>query len=243
MPVSLLLSAAVALLVLPRLLLLSRSGPAPEIHGSLRVLWWLNRFYCGMVHRLRLVNEAPLPASGPSLLIANHTCGVDNFLLQAGSHRVLAFLVAQEWYDHWLCHVFCRLLGCIPVRRDGRDQAATREALRALKRGQVVSIFPEGRITPRRGQELGPGLPGAAYLALRSGVPVIPAYIRGTPPTNNIWKSLLGPSEAEVVFGPPIDLSRHGERPEHDRATLEQVTGEMMDAIRSLKVRMESRME
>jgi 1-acyl-sn-glycerol-3-phosphate acyltransferase len=228
--------AVVACLLLLPALVIARRGARAEIHGTLSLLWWVNRFYCGLVHRLQLRNEARLPGTGPALLIANHTCGVDNFLLQAGCRRVLAFLITQEWYDHWLCGFFCRLLGCIPVKRDGRDTAAIREALRAIDRGRVVTLFPEGRITPASGEVFGEGRPGAAYLALRSRVPVYPAYIRGTPPTRDIWAAVRGFSNARVAFGPPIDLSRWpGPGAESDRQALDEVTQLMMDSIRNLR--------
>lgn len=229
----LLLSTACGLLVVSRLLV-PRPNPPAEVHGALRLLWWLNRFYCGAWHRLNLPGLAPLPPRGPALLIANHTCGIDNFLLQAGCDRVLGFLVTHEWYDHWLCHPFCRLIGAIAVRRDGREVKAVREALRTLERGRVVPIFLEGRINPDSGRSFREPMPGAAFLALSANVPVIPAYISGTPPTNNIWKSLATPSEARVVFGPPIDLSAYqGERAGKD--TIAEVSQVLMAAIRALK--------
>ena len=120
---------------------------------------------------------------------------------------MLGFMIAKEYYDWPLIHPACKLVGCIPVNRDGRDLQATRAALRVLKGGRVLPIFPEGRITPTSGRELGEFLPGAAFIAVRAGVPVIPAYIRGTPETNQIGPSLSTPSRAYVTFGNPIDLS------------------------------------
>src|SRR4051812_1911050 len=81
-PTSLLLPSAL-LLVSPWALKTPR-GPRPEIHGPLlRGLWWFNALYCGLIHRLDAPRLAPLPEHGPALLISNHTCGVDNLLLQA----------------------------------------------------------------------------------------------------------------------------------------------------------------
>lgn len=230
------LVAAAVLLLIPAVLRPPR--PRGEIRGALRLLWWLNRFLCVFWHRLELpVGLAPLPERGPAILISNHTCGIDNFLLQAGCDRVLGFVIVQDWYDHPLCRPFCRIIGAIPVRRDGRDVGPTREALRALKAGRVVPIFPEGRIIPTSGRDIGEGKPGAAFLALHADadVPVIPAYISGTPETNSIWKALRTPSQARVVFGAPIDLSayRRGGRP--DRDTLEAATRRFMGAIRALR--------
>jgi 1-acyl-sn-glycerol-3-phosphate acyltransferase len=214
-----------------------RPHPAPEIRGYLTLLSWLNQFYCAVWHRLDSGGPAPLPDHGPAILIANHTCGIDHLVLQAGCRRVLGFMIAREYYEHWLIRPFCLILRCIPVRRDGRDLAATRAALRALEEGRVVPMFPEGRILPTSGRELGEGRPGVAFLALHARVPVVPAYISGTPETNDIVKSLVTPSRARVVYGAPIDLSDMPEKPPFDRAMLASVTRRMMDSIRALQVR------
>ena len=92
-------------------------------------------------------------------------------LLQAATRRLLGFLIAKELYDYWLFRPFCRIGGCIPVRRDGNDVAAMRAALRALEEGRVVPIFPEGRILPTSGRELGEAKPGVAFIALRAQRP------------------------------------------------------------------------
>jgi 1-acyl-sn-glycerol-3-phosphate acyltransferase len=231
------LLAAAGLLLLP-LALRPRSAEPREVRGGLRLLWWLNRFLCMFWHRLELpTGLAPLPEQGPAILIANHTCGIDNFLLQAGCDRVLGFVIVQDWYDNPICRPFCRVIGAIPVKRDGRDIGPTREALRALAAGRVVPIFPEGRIIPTSGREFGEGRPGAALLALRSRAPVIPAYISGTPETSSVWKALVTPSHARVVFGPPIDLPSFLNNGRTDRDLREEVTDAFMHAIRSLRDR------
>ena len=232
-PIGLLLISALVL-ALPRVFR-RRVEPRPEVRGGLDLLWWINVLYCGALHRLGSNGPAPLPDHGPAILVANHTCGIDNLLLQAGCRRVLGFLIAQEFFDFWACRPFCRILGCIPVKRDGRDLGAARAALRALEQGRVVPIFPEGRILPTSGREIGEGRPGAAYIALRGRVPVIPAYIRGTPPTNDVFKALRTPSEARVRFGKPIDLA--AEFPGPIKQVQDAATDRIMDAIRDLRDR------
>ncbi len=168
-------------------------------------------------------------------MICNHTCGIDHILLQASTRRVLGFLIAKELYDIKFYTPFCKLAGCIPVKRDGRDLAATRAALRALKEGRVVPIFPEGHIIPTSGRELGPGKPGVAYLAVTARVPVIPVYLWGTPENNHFVQSFRMPSHSRIMFGPPVDLSefQNGEKADRDR--LEEATVRLMDAIRALR--------
>ena len=180
------------------------------------------------------MDDDPLPPEGPAILISNHTCCIDHMLLQAATHRLLGFVIAKELYEYWLFRPFCRIGGCIPVRRDGNDVAAMRAALRALKEGRVVPIFPEGRIRPTSGRELGEAKPGVAFIALRAGVPVIPAFIWGTPETNQVVASYLTPSHARVIFGPPIDLSDLAMSGKVDREQFEEVTRRLMDAIRTL---------
>ncbi len=227
-----LIVGSLALLGLPWMLRPGR-GRYEEIRGFLRPLWWFNQLYVGVMHRLIVENEPPLPSEGPAILISNHTCGIDHLILQAGTRRLLGFIIAQEFFDHWLYHPFCKAIGCIPVKRDGRDQAAIRAALKTLKEGRVLPIFPEGRINPTSGREFLEPKPGAAYIALRAGVPVIPAYIRGTPATNEIGPSLMTPSHSRLRFGPPVDLSDLKEEG-RDKEHLEKATERLMDAIKAL---------
>jgi 1-acyl-sn-glycerol-3-phosphate acyltransferase len=233
---------AILLLVLPGVILPGkprqrRQEPTPELDAYLRVMHGIMIAYCAFWHRLKNNGWAPLPDSGPALLIANHTCGIDHVLLQASCRRVLGFIIAREYYDWNLIHWFCWRVGCIPVNRDGRDLQAIRAALRALQQGRVVPIFPEGRITPASGRELGEMLPGAAYLALRAGVPVYPAYIRGTPETNQIGPSLKTPSYSFVIFGPPIDLSDLGPKDAGDKAAQAEVSRRFRAALLDLRAR------
>lgn len=224
---------ALAFLLLPWVLM-PWSKPL-ETSGPLRILWWLNAFYCSFWHRFQLPESDPLPSFGAAILISNHTSGIDHMLLQASTRRALGFVIAKEIYDVPLHRPFCRLIGCIPVKRDGRDLAATRAALRALGKGRVVPIFPEGQIIPTSGRELGVGKPGVAFLAVTARVPVVPAYLWGTPETNNLVRSLRTPSHARVVFGPPVDLSDFYSAGKMDRHRLDEVTARLMDAIRALQ--------
>lgn len=217
---------------------IARPSPPPgEIRGVILALWWLNKFYTGFWHRLEIENDPPLPPAGPAILISNHTCGIDHLILQSSTRRLLGFMIAQEFYDDKLYHWFCKAIGCIPAKRDGRDQTAIRVAMRALKDDRVLPIFPEGRINPHSGADFLEAKPGTAFIALRAGVPVIPAYIRGTPPTNSIPRALYTPSHVRLRFGPPIDLSDLAKGGDHDedRAKIAEATERLMAAIRTLR--------
>ena len=136
---------------------------------------------------------------------------------------------------------FCRLVDCIPVNSDGKDSTATRAALRALEDGRVLPLFPEGRMRPKSGREIGEAKPGVAFIATKANVPVIPAYIRGTPESNKFLKSFFTPSHSRVYYGEPIDPSHFviPEGRDAQRAAMTAATEMLMGAIRALKDRAE----
>jgi 1-acyl-sn-glycerol-3-phosphate acyltransferase len=243
-----LLLMTVVILLLPRFWLSAaspgeRNKTKPEIHGWLRLAAAINTLYCAVWHQLTAAQKAPLPETGAAILISNHTCGIDHLLLQAASRRVLGFMVAREYYE-WACvNWLARIIGCIPVKRDGRDLAATRAALRALREGRVLPIFPEGTIVPTSGRRLGEMKPGSAYIAIHAQVPVIPAYIRGTPATNEILEALLSPSRARVAFGPVIDLSDIGRDQAGDKEVQAEVSRRFRDALLALQARTDGHAE
>jgi 1-acyl-sn-glycerol-3-phosphate acyltransferase len=148
-------------------------------------------------------------------------------------HRVISFLMAREYYEQknvigWIC----RSLRSIPVDRDGRDMSAVKEALNRLRHGELIGIFPEGRLNT--GEGLLPANPGIALLALRAKVPVYPVFIHNAPAGGN---SMVAPfmriCRVRVTYGDPIDLSPwHGRR--KDRATLSEVTTVMMRELARL---------
>ena len=233
-----LLLLSVVFLVAPWVMMPRRRSDA-EIRGLLRLLWGINALICAFWYRLEAERIAPLPEHGAAILIANHTCPIDSMLLQATSRRVLGFLIAKEYFDYWAFRGICRLLGCIPVRRDGNDLAATRAALRALEQGRVVPMFPEGRILPTSGRELGSPRPGVAFIVLHARVPVIPAYVWGTPETNEFGKALRTPSRARVVYGAPVDLAEIAAPGPIDKARLAAVSERLMDSIRALRAQVQ----
>ncbi len=196
------------------------------------VLQWA-LVYSRLWHRWSCDRPAPLPATGPVLVIANHTCSADPNFLQAGCRRILSYLVAQEHFDvHPLARWLLDYLDCVPVARHGRDWLALRRTLRRLEQGAVVCLFPEGNLSGVSKDRLLPGKPGSAYLALRSRAPIYPAYITGGPRTENLLDSWLWPSRraVRVHFGPAIDLTAYYGRP-ISRALIEEVTQVLMARI------------
>ena len=146
-------------------------------HRGLNALDGLNRIFCRRFHRLRTMH-LPLPSHGPALVVANHISGLDPLLMIAVCHRPVRFLIAREQYERFGLQWLFRAVGCIPVERGGNTKPALAAARKALQRGEVVALFPHGRIQladepPIRLKQ------GIVHLAKFSGAPVYPLYIDG----------------------------------------------------------------
>lgn len=194
--------------------------------------WWVvAHYYCRWWFRLKRVGPCTVPAEGPVIVAANHTCAIDPLLVITSiPHRVPAYLVAEEFSDPPLLGPVLRRVECIPVRRDGEDTAATRAALRHLKAGKALGIFIEGRIA-EPGEVL-EAKDGAAMLAIHSRAKVVPVHISGTKWNKNILWAFVRRHKARVRFGEPVDLCPGGVRPEKE--DIPGLSAMLLERIRAL---------
>ncbi len=162
----------------------------------------LNRVFCCKYHRLQ-GEISSLPKEGAAVLVSNHHSGLDPILLIAASPRPLRFLIAEEEYNRFGLTWLFKAVGCIPVNRKERPERAFRHALKVLQQGEVVALFPHGKI--RLDHE--PSKPlkaGAAHLAKLAGCDVIPARIDGIRGKNQVIMSVLMRSHAVIHSAAPI---------------------------------------
>ncbi len=170
---------------------------------------WRNRLvgmttlFCRRFHRLP-PELLPLPAEGPVVVASNHVSGLDPLLLIAASPRPLRFLIAREEYERFGLTWLFRLAGCIPVDRTGRPERALREALRVLADGEVIAVFPHGKIhldsdPPRKLKG------GAVRLAQRVGCPILPLRVEGVRGEGHTLLAVLLRSQAWIRVFPPLD--------------------------------------
>lgn len=110
------------------------------------------RYYCLNFHNLKFHGLGPdakgfkLPKEGGALVISNHLSGIDPLLLIAACDRPIRFMIAKEEYERWYLNWLFKAGGCIPVDRTGRADIAFRQAKRALDAGEIIALFPHGRI-------------------------------------------------------------------------------------------------
>lgn len=155
--------------------------------------------------RVRVHGRGNVPAHGQVILASNHAGIIDGPLLFGVSPRPVHALVKEEMFSG-VAGWGLRRFGQIALRRDGGDRAAITLALGVLKAGRVLAIFPEGT---RGTGSVASVQRGAAYLAVRSGAPVVPVACLGTrPPGGGGLPRIF--SRVDVVFGAPLILGEPG---------------------------------
>ncbi len=170
-----------------------------------------------------------IPTSGAAIMMINHIAFVDSLAALQVCPRQVVPLAKVEVYDYPVIGIFPRLWGVIPVRREEVDRQAIRQALEVLQAGEIILMAPEGT----RGKQLQQGKEGIAYLASRSGAPVVPVAIRNTTgfPALRFTRRWKGPG-ARITFGRPFRFHPELERP--DRALLRRMTDEAMFVISAM---------
>lgn len=171
----------------------------------------LNRLFCHRYHRLR-GGPVPVPPSGPALIACNHVSGLDPVLLVAACRRPVRFLIAVEQYQRWYLHWLFSAMGCIPLDRDGQPHRAYRAALRALREGEVVGIFPHGGI--RDGNSGHAIKLGVLSLARSAGAPVYPVHLSGVGAPGTLLAALVVRGECELRVAAPIEAGEDVTRAE-----------------------------
>jgi len=196
------------------------------------ILYLVNSFFARVLWRTRVSGPLPIDDSQGAVIVCNHISGIDPLLIQLCTHRVVHWMVAREYFEMPGMSIVFRALGSIPVNRGGVDTAATKLAIRLVQQGGLVGLFPEGRVN-QTDDLLLPGRPGAALIALKAKVPVIPCYVSGAPYDGTALGSFFMKANARVVLGQPIDLSEYYGR-EGDKTVLPELTKRFLKEIARL---------
>lgn len=193
-----------------------------RVPGRLGPGWarWVGRFVARVIWNTRIVGADQVPRTGPVVIASNHLGLADGPLMIGCCPRGTHILVKVELFRSPIGFVF-RASGQIPVdRRNGRPALAT--ALAVLRRGGVVGIFPEGN----RGRgDASSSRAGTAWLAVRSGAPVVPVAMLGTRRTGESVNRIPGFRRRLLVeFGAPVTLDGLDGAPQRDAVGRAQET-------------------
>ncbi len=170
-----------------------------------------------IAYRVKITGK--VPEQGAYILCCNHINYLDAAAIVLFNKRKVNFVAKEDLFTHgilfWLGHLF----DAIPIKRDMQDIEAMKRCLKVLKNGELLGIFPEGT---RKGMEKNmKAKNGAAFMAIKAGVKVIPVGIHGT------FKPF---SKVYINYGEPIDLSVY----KNQKDKLDEATEIVMNQIKEL---------
>lgn len=194
----------------------------------------------GVIHgvcRAEVTGLENVPKSGGFIVASNHLSFFDSLIIQALTPRDVAFFAKAEYFTTpgikgMLMKTFFESVGSIPVQRG--EQAASVAALDSLidiiEADGGIGIYPEG--TRSRDGKLYRGRTGVGWLALTTGVPVVPVGLIGTEKLQPAGSKGFKPAKFKIHYGEPLQFEQLGRK--HPLPQRRQATDQIVDAIAAL---------
>jgi 1-acyl-sn-glycerol-3-phosphate acyltransferase len=207
------------------------------------VLYWITKYVLlgpllKLLFRPKLEGIENVPASGGAILASNHLAVADSFFLPLMLPRRVTFLAKREYFTGKgikgrFKRAFFSGVGQVPIDRSSAAaaQAALDTAVRLLREGRLLGIYPEGTRSPDG--RLYKGKTGVARMALEADVRVVPVAMFGTDRANPIGSKLWRPHPIRIKIGEPLDFSRY-DGMAGDRFVERSITDEIMYELMEL---------
>ncbi len=141
----------------------------------------------------KIKGKENIPKKKAAVLAGNHKSNLDCFLVILSTRRCVHFLAKAELFKLSFFNWFFSNSGLIPVYRNGKDKKALETAIQYLKSGELVGVFPEGRLNKTSKNDVLPFKIGAVKMAKETGCPIVPFTIKG--------KYIPFAHSIEIVFG------------------------------------------
>ena len=154
----------------------------------------------------KAVGKENIPSKGGCILASNHLSHLDPLALGIPSCRRLNFIARKSLFNGRFFGRFMSSISVFAVGEERMDARGIKEALRRLKAGKIVAMFPEG--TRSKDGKLQPGKIGIGLLALKSRVPVVPVRVIGTGQALPIGARFIRPRPVSTYFGRPLEFDQ-----------------------------------
>ncbi len=200
--------------------------PWTLVSGKIDALYWTALWITRTGIRIagirwRLIGLDQLPMKSNYIFMSNHVSNIDPPLLVPLLPRRVTVMVKKELFKLPILGPAMRMADFIPIDRTNREAAigSVREAANVVRKGLDLLVFPEG--TRSRDGRLLPFKKGSFYLAMDTGVPIVPVTILGTEELLPKGSMLARPGKVSIVFHAPIDPKEFSDR------------AELMEAVRA----------
>lgn len=197
-----------------------------------RLLYWptflLGHMISWGLFPVRINGRERVVGKGPYIFASNHLSNLDPVILGLNAGRPLNYMAKRSLFKGAL-GFFLNHIGAFPVTREGRDIRAIKEALRRLRSGNSLLIFPQGTRVGRGGDpsQQFQAQAGVGFLAVKSGVPVVPVFLRGSDMVLPPKSRRIRRHRVDVCFGAPMTFP--------SRADYERAAGDILRAIHALE--------
>lgn len=153
-------------------------------------------FLMKFLFRIEIIGNENIPTEGGVVLAGNHQSNFDCVLLISSTKRMIHFIAKKELIDGKLGFFF-KWMGIIPVNRKTKNKKAVNEAIKVLKDGEIIGIFPEGTFNKTEYITM-PFKMGAVKMAMDSDVKIVPFAIIG--------EYKLFKKNIKIIFGKPYKI-------------------------------------
>ncbi len=207
-------------------------GPSPAALVLYRVCRAAVVGICRTYWRATYEGLEHVPRSGAYVLAPVHRSFIDFGLVAAVTTRRIRYMGKDSlWKVAWFGR-FITALGAFPVRRGSADREALRRCMDIIRSGEPLVLFPEG--TRRAGSVVEDLYEGAAYVAIRTGVPIVPVGIGGSERALRKGKRLPRPVKVHVIVGPPLTPPPPKASGHPSRAALRELTDRLQVEVQRL---------
>ncbi len=191
----------------------------------------LIRFVIDLIARVTIEGLENIHQSNGFVIATNHLGRLDVALLYYALEGDFILPVAEKYEHHWLFGPVGNAMGALWLDRFNADVRSMREMLARMKSGEILVIAPEG--TRSKTEAMAEGKPGVAYLAMKTGTPIVPVALAGTE-DRVVLNQLkhLKKSDIKITIGKPFHLPPV--RGKDREAALKQYTDEIMCRIAAL---------
>jgi len=207
--------------------------------AGVRVPSWVYRLLRVLVHlinraywRVEVDGADAVPATGPVILAPVHRSFMDFFAVSEVTRRKIFYMTKEEMWKSPRLGAVLDSVGAFPVHREGADRLALERAQDVLERGDVLILFPEG--TRRAGPVVEDLHEGAAFLAARTGAPIVPIGIGGTAQAMPKGSKFVRPVKVHLVVGPPIAAPPRSARGRVPRTQVHALTEQLRAELQHL---------
>lgn len=187
--------------------------------------------FCRVWCRMSIEGRDNIPASGPFILAPTHRSIIDTPVASGVYRRRMRFMGADKWWSNKHFGNLLSALGGFPVSRGSADREALKRCIAVIEGGEPLVLFPEGE--RKSGPVVQPLFEGAAYVAMRTGVPIVPVGIGGSERVMPKGTKFIYPRKLRVIVGPPL-CAPAAASPKEQRAATRQLTIELHAELQRL---------